>query len=168
MAGALADVPAPQREPTGLTTVWSLGVAVSLGLFLTTDASLRSWLEAGRAAAQVALERAAVTAREGRWARPSAGWLLLAALDRRVQLCSTARTVQGLSRVDAAGLAEAQVAEVVAGVLSTAEGLVADLETDVVSFRVSAALLDRTANLLALVSAAGLQLVAESRAPEVG
>lgn len=151
VADLRAEVTAAEWESAGLSATRAPCVAVHLlGLF-SANAALGHGLKAGWAVPKVALEGAGVATRQRLLARSVASWRELAALDRGIGLRDATRAEERLSGVHPARLARAQMAEVVALVLSASERLVALLEADVVALRVSSARLDRAADLFALV-----------------
>lgn len=143
-------------------------MAVALALFLAANTLFDSGFQARGTAAQVAFQWALVTTCMNLRTWPITGRLNLAALDRWLCLGGSTRARKWFSRVDPARLAESKMTEIVALVLATAEGLVADLKANVESLGVSSALLDTAADLFAFVFLAGLDLVANSLALEAG
>ena len=167
MAHLLANMAASEWESTGLSTVWSFCMTVSLSSFLTTNTLFGTWFQTRWTVTQVALQWALMSTWQLFWAWSITGWCLLTTLNRWIKFGSSTWTWQWLSRIHTAGLTETKVAEVVALVLATAQSLVACLETDMESLWVSCSFLDFTAYLLALVAFACLELVADSCALEL-
>ena len=114
----------------------------------------------------MAFESARMSARKCLFAWTITSWLHLSAFDWWIHLGDTARTEQRFSGVNSAWLAVAKMAKVIALVCSTSQSLVARLQTDVMAFRVSSALFNRAADLLALVFLASLHLIANLCASE--
>lgn len=81
-----------------------------------------------------------------------------------VDLGNAARAVQRLSRVDFAGLAFAEMAEVVARVSPACQALAAEPQADVASLWIRSSSPHWTADFLALVASARFGLIAYSRA----
>ena len=111
------NVSAPERDPTSLATAWGSLVAEGLlVLVLAAGTSLGDWFETRRTGSEMASQGAFVAAREDLLARAAASWRDLAASHGRVDLGDAARAVEWLPRVDLAGLAFAEMAEVTARV----------------------------------------------------
>lgn len=168
MANLTADVAASEREAARVATVGRLLVAEYLvESLLAATARPRHKLHALRAASQVAGELARVTTGERLLAWSTTSGLYLAAPDWWFNLRDAARAVERLTRVHSAWLAEAQVAELIALVHAALQRLVACVEAEMATLRISNSLLDRTAHFLALVLLADLELMANFFADEV-
>eukprot|EP00356_Strombidium_inclinatum_P006233 CAMPEP_0170481120 /NCGR_PEP_ID=MMETSP0208-20121228/1687_1 /TAXON_ID=197538 /ORGANISM="Strombidium inclinatum, Strain S3" /LENGTH=502 /DNA_ID=CAMNT_0010753769 /DNA_START=225 /DNA_END=1733 /DNA_ORIENTATION=- len=167
MALFLTNMAALEREATRLAAVWLTLMAVdALMSLFAADASLGDLLHARRALSQMAGDGALVSTFMHLQARASAGRRDLSTLDGRLDLSDTARTEEGLSRVDFARLAEPNMAEVIALVLATREGLTAGEQTHVSSGGVGPSLLYAAADFLALMTLTLLHFVADSGASE--
>lgn len=106
-------------------------------------ACLGDEFEARWAVSKVAFQWTAMAARKSlplAWALTRG--LHLTTFDWWVYFCISTWTEERLTRVNSASLAESQMAEVVAGVETTGERLVALLEANMVALRVSSAFLD--------------------------
>jgi len=97
-------------------------------------------------------------------ARTAAGWLDLAALNGWVELGAATRAVKWLSGVDFAGLAFAEMAEIIACVHPACQALAAKSQADVASLWIRSSSPHWAADFLALVASAWFGCIAYSSA----
>ena len=132
----------------------------SLELFATITESCDE-LKTRWTVAIVASHRARMTARKLFLARAFARWWLDATFNRWVKLCDSTRAIKRLSRHDFARWTEADMTEFGAVVLLTLKLLVALNHAEVKSIWIRALVLDRAANIIALMLLAFFELVTD-------
>ena len=169
MTDFLADVAAFQREAALSTTRGSGLVAKDVvKALLSTSTGLCNEFHTLWAVAKMAADWTLVTTfLMNLLTRTIASRLNLPASHWRIDFSCTTRTEERLSRVDLAGLARSDVAEVITLVDSAAQSLVAGQKTQMNTIHVSNALLDRAADSLAFVLLTDLVLVADLLTSEV-
>lgn len=148
-----------------LTTAWCSLIAEGLlVLILAAGTSLGDWFQARRTASKMARQGTLMATLQHLQARTAASWRNLAASYGWFDLGYAARAVEWLSRVDFAGLAFAEMAEVIARVFPACQGFAAKSQADVASLWIGSSFPHWTADFLALVASARFGLVAYSSA----